>query len=531
MKTVRRDLLCWVMLFVGAVAMLILFAGRARAEHYDCSAAAAVFYADVELLSEKSGRDKGEWLSALSGSGARYVIFDSTPDDETLSLLSNIGLYPASTAGMCGSEYAFYLPTADEAPVADMTIAMVENISRTGVVISSDFDIDAYGGAMVKTLYLYDSYADRYTEANGGQEIENLLFRAVTDRGMRLIILRPFTTADGAVICDISAYISVLNGLCERVEARGISFGEGFSVIKTEPLSPLLMCLCSMLPAALAVMLLCEADAFKKYKSLLCLIAAAVIAGGWYLLPVLTQKAVMLASAIIFPSAAAVFLRRALFTDSERCRGRSLVTLSAAVLAVMLACALAGGMTVSALMSNRLYLMGGDIFSGVKLALMLPLALCFVLLGLPVWRELRSKRGLRPWLGMALALIITAAVYLLLQLRSGDSGGISSIENSVRNFLEYTLYARPRTKELFFAAPSVPVLVWACRERSAPLKLVCGMGACLEAVSVLNTFCHAVAPLRVSFVRSLLAAGMGFLLGLIICALLNLLLRVRRKEA
>ncbi|MGN1001625.1 MAG: DUF5693 family protein [Oscillospiraceae bacterium] len=531
MKTVRRDLLCWIMLCVGAVAMLILFLDRACAEEKDRSAAAAVFCEDVALLAEESGLSENTWLTELSAAGVRYVIFDAAPDGESLSTLSALGLLPAAAEGLTEGDYAFYLPAADEKPETGLPLAMVENLSRTGVAVSPELDIDAYEGPMVKTLYLYDSYADRYTAADGGQEIENLLFRAVTDRGMRLIVLKPFTTAEGEIISDMDAYTSVLNGLAERVEERGIRFGESFSLLETEPLRPVLMGLCSLLPAALAILLLCEIPVLKKGKNLLCLLAAAVLAGGWYALPELTQKAMMLASAVVFPSAGAVFLWRFFREGWERSQKRPFLLVSAAALAALLAFGLAGGMTVSALMSNRVYLMGGDIFTGVKLALLLPMGLCFVLLAWPMWKDLRRERRLRPWLGMALALLVIAGVYLLLQLRSGDSGAISALENRVRNFLEYSLYARPRTKELLFAAPSVPVFVWACRKKMAPLQLVCGMGACLEAVSVVNTFCHAVAPIRVSGIRSLLAAAIGFVLGLVVTGVLNLVFRKRGEEA
>lgn len=40
-----------------------------------------------------------------------------------------------------------------------------------------------------------------------------------------------------------------------------------------------------------------------------------------------------------------------------------------------------------------------------------------------------------------------------------------------------------------------------------------------------NTFCHAVAPLYVSAIRTLLGAGLGFVLGLIVVGLLEVSFR------
>lgn len=98
---------------------------------------------------------------------------------------------------------------------------------------------------------------------------------------------------------------------------------------------------------------------------------------------------------------------------------------------------------------------------------------------------------------------------------------ISAVETALRNGLEYVFYARPRTKELFFAAPCVPLFLWAVRREVTLLKLFCGVGACLECVSVVNTFCHAIAPIHVSCIRTLSSAGIGLVLGLAAAGILE----------
>ena len=53
---------------------------------------------------------------------------------------------------------------------------------------------------------------------------------------------------------------------------------------------------------------------------------------------------------------------------------------------------------------------------------------------------------------------------------------------------------------------------------------------CLECVSVVNTFCHGVAPVGVSLIRSLLGAGLGLCLGLVAVAIAEGILRVWRAK-
>jgi hypothetical protein len=74
---------------------------------------------------------------------------------------------------------------------------------------------------------------------------------------------------------------------------------------------------------------------------------------------------------------------------------------------------------------------------------------------------------------------------------------------------------------MLIAVPCIPLFLWACRKRFAPLQLLCGAGVFLECVSVINTFCHAVAPLQVSVMRTLLGVGIGILPGLLAVALLE----------
>ena len=55
---------------------------------------------------------------------------------------------------------------------------------------------------------------------NDPQEIEDLMFRAALDRGLRLIVLTPFYDDDNEIVSDITVYESCLTGLAERLEQR-----------------------------------------------------------------------------------------------------------------------------------------------------------------------------------------------------------------------------------------------------------------------------------------------------------------------
>ena len=170
------------------------------------------------------------------------------------------------------------------------------------------------------------------------------------------------------------------------------------------------------------------------------------------------------------------------------------------------------------------------ISSGGKVSQMIPLLFTFVLFVIPVLKEFFdgpiTKKKVLPFLAAGLLLVAAGAV---LVLRSGDVKRISTLETVFRNTLEYAFYTRPRTKELLIGVPFAAFVFTAFVRKNSLVALLSGLCFCLESVSVVNTFCHAVAPIHVSLIRSVLAAGLGCLLGLILIALYRVILRCAAK--
>lgn len=528
MKGKDKTFFLWLLfLIVGVCCTAVLLFGRFRAESRDDRVAAAVYYDDVIQLAQLGGQAADDWLSAFSEHGVRYVIFDAQPDAALQEQLAGFDLFPA---GYVGSGSAFALPEHEWSPETDIPLVLIENTTRTSVEYPEDFDLDHHGGALVKALYLNDDYASRYTAADGGQEVENLLFRAVLDRGMRLLLLRPFVDGGKDPVTEVSVYTDVLSGLGERLGARGLEYGEDFSCMETSALRPALLWGSGCLTAALWVFLLTRLKGMRRWGVVLGLLALAGMALGCLLLPKLMQKTLMLLCAAAFPGVAVYCLWRWHRKPSGR-RLPGWLTYLLALCAVLLWSVL-GGFAVGALMGDRSYLMGDLIFSGVKAAQGIPLLLCLVLFAVPVGKEFFdgpiTKKKVLPLLGIAVLLLAAGGV---LVLRSGDVGKISTLETELRNGLEYSLYARPRTKELLIAVPFMAVGFTALGRKSSLLTLLASLCFALESVSVVNTFCHAVAPLHVSLIRSALGAGIGCVLGLVVIVLCHVVFWLTGKDA
>ena len=477
-------------LFIGVICLLITVGFRFYWESRDKDVLAVMSPEDIALLAHVSGTPESQW-QALFGD---YNSFTWNPED---------GSIPRKP------------------------VALIENEDRTGMYLPDNYSLEdetSYGAA--KAFYLYHKQYGRMAYLDDAQRVEDLLFRAVTDRGMRLLILTPMTDAEGTYVTDIQVWQEMLDSLQKRLEDRGYTWGLRFSCLRNQKASRSFLIGGGLLPMFAGLWLLCSFPPFKKWNMPLSILGMAALLALCCLLPAFAQKLLMLATAIVFPCCAG----RSIALYTSRDDGRPLWQSVLLFTATLTGWSLLSGLTVAALMSTGQYMLGVTIFSGVKLSLLLPMAFGCALL---LWnlRKPLLQTGWKGWLGLAFAGAVLGAAALVLAAPSGDiAGGISQLETNFRNFLEYTLYVRPRTKEMLVAVPCIPVFLWACRRKFAPLQLLCGAGALLECVSVTNTFCHAVAPLLVSVMRTLLGVGIGLLPGILAVLILVGLFRLKKNR-
>lgn len=469
-------------------------------------------------------------LSALTLLGCRFSAewrdrsVLAVMSDEDVSTLAAASGVPAEVWREMLAPAEGFITRADaDSP---LPLALIENRDRTGILPVENFDPETYPGPTVKAFYLYTKEYGRMAYPDDAQRVEDLLFRAVTDRGLRLLILTPMCDARGTLVTDPAVWQDMLDSLQARLEKRGYTWGEDFSCVEYRPpvsvdiLRPLAGILPVMLGCWLVLQLL---PGLKKWAVWFCAaalafcFAAAVILGSTFFV------LLNLAAAMVFSCCAAYFVAEYVKRAHDAPLWQTVLVFSAA----FTGWCLLGGLWVSALMSTRTYLLDCAIFAGVKVSLLLPMAFgCLLLL----WnlRKPLLQAGFKGWLSLAAVGAVLALAALVLALRSGDiSGGISKLETAFRNWLEYTLYVRPRTKEMLIAVPCIPLFLWAGQRKFAPLQLLCGAGVMLECVSVINTFCHAVAPLQVSVMRTLLGVSLGLVPGVLAVLVLDALFKRR----
>lgn len=541
MQKNKRSPLLWAMVLIGLVCSLALLFQRIAAEQSAASAACAVSWEDVLRLAREDGRAPEAWLDDLSRAGVHYLILTDETQERAAPAAQAAGMAVARTGDTARAGDAFLIPpisrdsgpSAYAAPQGDPSVplALVETGDRMGLVMPAQFDGNGWSGPMVKAFYMYPAYSAHYVRQDGvPPESENILFRAMVERAMRLAVLTPLEYEDGGIVADPAAYRDVLDSLGARIASRGLTLGDTFSPLDAPTRNPLLLAGAFLLAAACAVLFLCLLVPIAPMLENSLLGAGALVSvGGALLAPGLLQKLVAFGAAVLAPCFFALLLGKLSAGKENRLAALPLPLRFAAALLALLALSLAGGLYVGALLADRAYMLEFDMFTGVKLAQLLPLAAAAAVLFFALRRRpARDRRPLPAALIIFIAVCMAAAVAVLL-LRSGDDVLPGPFETMVRTWLEQTLYVRPRTKEMLVAFPALALFLVAAQHRISVLELPLGVLAVVGSTSVVNTFCHISAPVSVSLIRTLLGGGIGLLAGWIAMGLLCLLLYGKRS--
>lgn len=371
----------------------------------------------------------------------------------------------------------------------------------------------------------------------GSEEIENTLYRAITERNIRSIYMRPFLENDRVYLTDRSEYERMFASLEERIAAHGLSYGDaGVMGLNVPPLS--LKLISGMGLVAAAVWLLSQLVRLSlPVGASLAGLGTLGVAGALFVAPNLATTLLGLTSSLIFPALSVYVLLNQLkkITDNKTDYSLSEIFKTAVVLlSVTFIISLAGGYYIGGFLSSSAYLLEMEYFRGVKLSLGAPVAAAaiFYILKFGYGRKSEDevaveKSGTVYWKDLLrlldasikmkhVAVLGAAAVVAYVYIaRSGHETDLqpSTLEMIFRNTLEQMLLARPRTKEFLMAFPAVMmVAAMAAKKRKSlilPLVLIASLGYS----SVVNTFSHLRSPLYLSTVRELYALGFGVVIG------------------
>ncbi|MFD1929321.1 DUF5693 family protein [Sporosarcina siberiensis] len=258
--------------------------------------------------------------------------------------------------------------------------------------------------------------------------------------------------------------------------------------------------------ALIAFIMIATEKIFKIRKLTIAVgVGLAILSIAYLLLEVMfILKAFALLTAIVTPVFAVLWVKMSMDESTKKSILRNY--LSTALIAFI------GITIVISLLNGNDYLVGVNLFKGVKLLLIIPIVfLClYVLYG--SYKKIAKQPIL--YLHAALAIVIFALVVYYIG-RSGNAGVASDLELTIRQLLEQWLYARPRTKEFLIGFPLF-VLALYVYPRQKTIGMVLLIPSIIGFISLVNTFTHMHIPLYISLLRSVLGLAIGYVFGLIL---------------
>jgi len=420
----------------------------------------------------------------------------------------------------------------------NITMGMIEHTTQLQHVLQLGVDevvrSTGYDAVRIFSVWDYIQYRYRYYGYEGAKEIENTLFRAIVERNIRVIYFKPIkeTNDQHTYVTDLDEYKTMFSNLETRLAEHGIKPGSKASVMNQYVVSLWAKVVMAWGCVAAAVLLIrAILPIGRRLKAGLFLLGALGVVGAYAVMPGYAELVGSFAAAVIFPCVAVLFIVRQSkeFADTldQRESLPKIIGLGTATLACSVAISLIGGVMTAAPISSVNFMLEIDIFRGVKLAQLLPLAF-FILAYLAYYGFGAEKKhpgtleyndlkdmmnaSIRIWMAV-LGIVLLGVGYYYIERTGHDSSiQVSSIEMIIRNKLEDILIARPRSKEFLFAFPSVIMLAYTSIRKFKLWPILFGLASVIGMTSVANTFMHIRTPLYLGFIRT----GYSLLFGVVI---------------
>lgn len=365
------------------------------------------------------------------------------------------------------------------------------------------------------------SLSDREMAAYDKTEMADKWYRAVIDRNVRMIYVRPEIRAEKTGEYNAKFYgdtISAFKGYMDDI-------GEEIGMIvpfREYHVPRILQAIIGLGVVAGSVMLL------NTLLPLSNTVAYGLMALGTFItfgtlysrFFDLGIKALALAASVIFPSLAMAYIMRV----CEKKHGSFISYTVVNFIKASLISAV-GALYIASIMADSKYLLKLDFFRGVKLSFAAPVVYFLLLYFIRYFKEdlkLQEKiayvlnLNVRVW--YAVIAVIAAVVAYVYIARTGNNPavGVSDIELQVRSLLEHTLVARPREKEFLIGYPAMILMLgFVFYGFRREWRLIWGTFASIGQLSLVNTFSHLRAPLSISIQRTIYGMVFGIIIGFI----------------
>lgn len=456
-------------------------------------------------------------------------------------------LYGKEVLGYPGNEDKLlnYINEYNIAPVLIESSSQRENLEQEG--LNKLVEKSNYNAIRAFTMWDYIRARNKYYNYEGAEEVENTMFRAISERNIRVIYFKPFFMEQGSTkyLTDADEYERTFTSLAKRLEVHNIKLGAAEAIKELHIGAKRLAVLAFGIILAAIFLFVKMFNIKNKYVNFLYLFA---IPGAIVPLVMrnIAEKGFSFAAAVIFSGLAIYFFVisiRNIFNSSKNYTNIQLMVKSSVILIVSVIIALMGAVFVDSMLCDVKYMLEMDIFRGVKAAQILPF-LIFIIMYLIYFMNKNNEDPFKSVINIAIKLLnkdikiyytiiagiigIVGYVYIS---RTGHETTLqpSNIEMIFRNFMENELLARPRTKEFLMGFPAIFAAVFAANKKSDFFTGIFMLVAAMGTSSVINTFSHLRTPIYLSFSRTIIGLIFGIIIGCIVILLMNYIYGLHKK--
>jgi len=420
----------------------------------------------------------------------------------------------------------------------NIVIGLIENTTQLQNIMQYGVEDIAkannYNTVRIFSVWNYIQNRYQYYGYPGAEEIENTLFRAVSERNIRVIYFKPVMEYKDlhTYVTDPTVYEKMFDNLETRLSKHDISFGDA-TIMANQQINPILKLILGF-GCIFSGILLVDAFLSIKRKTKVVLAAAGFLGviGAYLFLPNWIVLITSFSSAVIF-GCIAVTLYTKLSKDFAVSLGRDakltkIIMLAVMTLVLSVIVALIGGMFTAAPISSVNFMLEINTFRGVKAAQLLPIAY-FAIAYLAYYGFGNSKEkpgklefldikdmintNVKIWMILLAAVLGAVGAYYIIRTGHDSSIQVSSYEMLFRNKLEDYLIARPRTKEFLFAFPAIMLMVYTSIRGFKLWTIIFGLSGVIGVTSVINTFMHIRTPLYLGFFRTGYSLMLGIMVG------------------
>ena len=346
----------------------------------------------------------------------------------------------------------------------DIAIGLIESSTQREHLESEGLndlvEDSGYNGIRMFTMWDYIRERNKYYNYEGAEEIENTMFRAITERNIRVIYFKPFFEEQKSAkyLTDAQEYERTFKSLEKRLDEHNIKLGKA-EAIEEFHIGAKRQAILSFGITLASVFLFIKMFNIRDKRA--CYLYLAGIPGA--LMPIaargIAEKGFAFVAAVVFSGLGIYFFMmhiKKIFETNEQYSKFKIMIYSTVILTGSVLISLAGAVFVDAMLADVKYFIEMDIFRGVKFAQILPFgifALMFLIYFLNKDREDSFKsvvdttiyllnQNIKIYYAIVVGVIgIVAYVYIS---RTGHETNMqpSNIEMITRNFMEYVLLAR-----------------------------------------------------------------------------------------